>query len=456
MTIKYKPNEDYGFYHLPYIVNLINEKAIFGLANLQAQFAWNSSWLNFSSMMYFPLFNFKGTQLTNSALFFFIILFFFKELRETENKFSLSNFFIIFFSFYGIIKFSRVSEHGFDFPANFFFLLAFYYFIKIFETNKNIKIIKYFSLLMIFSLISISIKFSTFLSPILVLIAFIKIIKNKIKLKKFLKPFLICCIFSIFWLSQQFIYSSCLVPFYEFTCLKTSSWFQNGLPQALYDVTGAVNKSYNQYNGDLTKEEYIKNFNWVKTWLARNQIELLEHFAAFIIPIIVLIFLNIKNLNIKLDFKTIFNFKILFLIGIFGFLGFLVWFTRSPVIRFGIPYLYILLFFVVIFFTDKILNLRKIKYLEIIFILCLTFNFVKNTKRIMFDIEQDGYFPKILKINFSQIEINDFNINYPDPIEVSSQSNLCWSIPFICHIGKGKSLKIEKKHNYLIIKANNE
>ena len=77
MTIKYKPNEDYGFYHLPYIVNLINEKAIFGLANLQAQFALNFSLFNFSLMMYFSLFNFKGTQFTNSALFFFIILFFF-------------------------------------------------------------------------------------------------------------------------------------------------------------------------------------------------------------------------------------------------------------------------------------------------------------------------------------------------------------------------------------------
>ena len=48
MTIKYKPNEDYGFYHLPYIINLISEKVIFGLSNLQPQYSWNSTWLNFS------------------------------------------------------------------------------------------------------------------------------------------------------------------------------------------------------------------------------------------------------------------------------------------------------------------------------------------------------------------------------------------------------------------------
>ena len=34
-----------------------------------------------------------------------------------------------------VIKFSRISEHGFDFPANFFLILTLYYFIKIFETN---------------------------------------------------------------------------------------------------------------------------------------------------------------------------------------------------------------------------------------------------------------------------------------------------------------------------------
>ena len=29
MTMKYKPHEDYGYYHLPYIINLVSEKIIF-------------------------------------------------------------------------------------------------------------------------------------------------------------------------------------------------------------------------------------------------------------------------------------------------------------------------------------------------------------------------------------------------------------------------------------------
>ena len=63
MTIKYRPNEDYGFYHLPYIINVISEKVIFGLSNIQPQYAWNSSWLNFSAVLNLPYIGIKGTQL---------------------------------------------------------------------------------------------------------------------------------------------------------------------------------------------------------------------------------------------------------------------------------------------------------------------------------------------------------------------------------------------------------
>ena len=73
MTIGYKPNEDYGYYHLPYIINMISDKIIFGLSNIQVNFAWNSSWLNFSSVLNLPLLDIKNTQLSNSTLYFFVL-----------------------------------------------------------------------------------------------------------------------------------------------------------------------------------------------------------------------------------------------------------------------------------------------------------------------------------------------------------------------------------------------
>ena len=120
----------------------------------------------------------KGTQLSNSILFFFILLFFLKENFSSKNKNQLSYYFILFLSFYLIIKFSRISEHGFDLPANFFLILSFYYFIKIFESEEIKYLEKNFNLLIIFSTLSITIKLSTFVSPILVIIGIFEIIKR--------------------------------------------------------------------------------------------------------------------------------------------------------------------------------------------------------------------------------------------------------------------------------------
>ena len=52
--ISQKYHEDFGYYHLPYIINLINEKIIFGLGNVNRGFVHNSIWLNI-----LPFFNFK-------------------------------------------------------------------------------------------------------------------------------------------------------------------------------------------------------------------------------------------------------------------------------------------------------------------------------------------------------------------------------------------------------------
>ena len=47
--ITQKYHEDFGYYHLPHIVNTVNEKIIFGLANANRAFVHNSIWLNIMS-----------------------------------------------------------------------------------------------------------------------------------------------------------------------------------------------------------------------------------------------------------------------------------------------------------------------------------------------------------------------------------------------------------------------
>lgn len=462
MTIKFRTHEDYGFYHLPYIINVISEKIIFGLANLQVQYAWNSTWLNFSSSLNFPIMELKGVLLSNSILYFFLLIFIFDKILnfKKENYSKLSFYFIVFFIFYCLIKFSRLSEHGFDFPANLFLILSFYYFIKLFE-NRNINSYqKNFIFIFFLSILGISIKLSTFISPILILSSFIFLYREKFKFLKIMNVLILglCCCF--IWLIQQFIYTSCLIPFFEFSCIASIEWYNPGLANALNDVTGAVNKSFNDYSGYLDKNEYIKNFNWVVTWFDRNKIEFAEHFAAIFIPIFIIISINLYKLNFKnekvinsIKYPKIFYYTII----IFLFFGLSVWFLKSPVIRFGVPYFYIAIFFISVYFLFyKFKRNLHIGFLSIL-IICVAYNLSKNFNRINKVKDSEKYFPQILNINYSSLTINNYEINYPDHHEVSTQSNLCWSIPFICHIGKGKNIHLKKRMNYYFITySNNE
>ena len=456
MTMKYKPHEDYGYYHLPYIINLVSEKIIFGLSNLQPQFGWNSTWLNFSTLLYLPLLKIKGTQLSNSILLFFVFYMFLKELFSFNNKNKLSFLFIILLSSYVIIKFSRISAHGFDFPANIYSLLSLYYFIKIFEEKNTSNINKYFILILCFSLFAITIKLSAFATPILIIFIFLLINKKKDLIIFIKSPLIFCFMFFLLWILQQFIFTGCFIPHFEFTCIQTVEWYTNDISNMISGLTGAVNKSFNTYEGDLTSIEYVQNFNWINTWFERHKIELIEHFLAAIIPFIILIIFNIKSSsNDENDIlKSLINMKLFFIfISLFTIFGLVVWFIKSPVIRFGIPYLFSLIFLISILIT-QILKINFKKGLYFVIILSVVFNISKNIDRIIKN-NSKNYWPHILNIDYSTKLQNGFEINYPNSKTNSHKAKLCWSVPYICSVSKGENLQFDKKFSYMFVKTKN-
>ena len=364
-------------------------------------------------------------------------------------------------SFYLIIKFCRISEHGFDFPANIFLLIAFYFFLKLNESNEEFLLKKNFIYVLLFSTFSITIKLTTFIAPLLVFSSFLIIAKKKINLKFLLYPFIFCFVLFVFWILQQFIYSGCFVPFFDFTCIKNVEWYYPNISETVGSATGPINKSIRDYTGILTPEEYVKNFNWVSTWFNINKIQLLEHLAAYLIPIIFIAVIYYKSFfqkkNNKLENKN--NNKIFIITNsIFVLLGLFVWFTKSPLIRFGIPYLFTFVFFVTMgllnFLSKK--NFNFFKGVKFVLILALIFNLSKNINRIINKKNDYSYWPKMMYFKYSSTYYGDFVINYPDSENTFHQSKYCWSIPFICHMGGGKNLKFEKKFNYIFIERINE
>ena len=134
MFISQKYHEDFGYYHLPYALSFIEEKIIFGFANIEQSYVYNSIWLNTSSLFFLNNKNFNFLTLPGYILFLSFILFSINQIIS-KKKISLSDFYLVTLIFYLILKFTRISEFGVDLPAIIFSILGIYYFFNFFETN---------------------------------------------------------------------------------------------------------------------------------------------------------------------------------------------------------------------------------------------------------------------------------------------------------------------------------
>jgi len=442
--ISQKYHEDFGYYHLPYVITMIEEKIIFGLANANSAFAHNSIWLNILPIFYINE-NYDYVLIATFLIYSVFIIYSFSLINKEKKK-TISNFFLIVCLFYIVLKFTRISEYGNDIPALIFTTLAILNFFKFQEERNLKKKNSYFFYNFSFTAFAILIKFSVI--PVLILSAYL-FLKNYRNLSpEILKiRYIFIYILGITFFLQQFFYTSCFIYPSTLTCINTS-WFDPTIVNSI-DRLELINKSYAETKGLVTKEEFLKNFNWVSYWFNRNYPEILEHLLTMIFPIILFLFISNKtNSPKKLDLKKI-NFFIFFVL-----IGFLFWFTFSPVYRFGIIYFISVIFLISLYFyQNRVFSKKKFTILILIFLL---FNFSKNIIRI-YDEDKIFYGIKKIKNEFLEYKNNSnekFSVFYPD-IQKNSingngwQGKLCWDIKFLCSYGE---IDINSSNNYLIIK----
>ena len=441
MYISQKYHEDFGYYHLPYALALIEEKIIFGFANIDTPFVYNSLWLNLKPLFFLDNKNLNFLTLPSFLLFISFILF---SINEVLNKKYIQNsdYFLVVVIFYFILKFTRISEFGVDFPAIIFSILAIYYFIKFSETKEISKKISFFYFNFIFSVFSILIKLST--APILFLTIYMYFFNFKnLKFIIFKIKFLVIYILIFVFFTQQFIYTGCFLFPTNYSCLNVS-WF-NIEHLSLSKQLELTNKSYSVARDVYSPEEYLNNFNWFSFWIKRNSLEIFEHLMTMILPI--LIFISF----LKKEKKKIFFFQKKLLLFVFLILSLIFWLNFSPVFRFAI-YIFITLIYLV-FSNILITRIFSRKFFIIFISIFLTFSFIKNIVRIS---ETEKIFIGIQKIDnqfiLNKLVINDFlDIYYPDVKNNKKngwQGRLCWDTPFICSYNK---LTIKKNNGYLII-----
>ena len=443
MFISQKYHEDFGYYHLPYSLAFLADKIVFGFANIDRPYVYNSIWLNINSIFFLKNNNFNFQTLPSFLLFLNFILFSVNKVIE-KKQIKLSDYYLTIVVFYFLLKFTRISEFGVDFPSTIFSILSIFYFIKFYETNKDFEKKNYFYLNLSFALFSILIKLSAL--PILILTLFLYFsnfqnLKIHIFKYKFLMVYFLCLIFFI----QQFIFTGCILFPTSYTCLDVS-WFSIDHLHVSKQLE-LTNKSYSEAMNIYSREEFLNNFTWFSFWFKRNFIEIIEHTLTIFLPILIftLFFEKGKNRDNHLLFK---NKKILYL---FIIISFIFWLSFSPVVRFAI-FIFVTFIFLIIsnIFFSKIFS--KKKFIVFIFIF-LTFNFSKNILRIN---QAEELFLGIKKIDNKfvlkkQISNTFVNIYQPDINNNKKngwQGRLCWETPFICSYN---NLDVYKKYGYLII-----
>ncbi len=427
---EHKPNEDFGFYHLPYIVNFTSEKVIFGLNSLHISQGYNSMWLNLNSLFYFFKNEFKHLYLLNSIFFISIIFIFITEIinnfdkKNTENK--LLFLFSFVFLFFFIVKFSRINSYGIDVPGNFFLIISILYFLKL--TNSSENSLLFFQLFVISLSLAITIRIMNL--PFLILLfysLFIIKVNKKILLSRFT---ILIFFFGIFYLIQQFIYTGCILVPSKISCFIKPTWFDPDYLNIIKSIL-FVNHSYGVYEGPLDIKEYHENFNWVPNWFNRNSIELVEFITAFLLPILLLKIFSKKNNFIINEKNKIYEYSLIILSLL---ICASLWFYNSPVIRMGNHFIMLLIFFLLIVFNffkvfpDPINNKKTYVF---IFTFSLIFFVNKNISRINNIEFEKNIWPNFKKINFKSEIKNNLNLNQVIP-GLGPQTSVCWDVPFIC------------------------
>jgi hypothetical protein len=442
MFLSQKYHEDFGYYHLPYALGFLEEKIVFGYANIDKSYVYNSIWLNLYSIFFLYDKNFDFLTVPSYLLFLAFILFSVNQIITNKKK-SISDYYLITILFYFILKFTRISEFGVDLPSIIFSILGIYYFMKFSEINSIKEKKEYFFLTIIFSIFAILIKLSTLPIIILPLYIFFKNYKYlKFSILNF-KYFFVILLFTTYFI-QQFIYTGCFIFPTNLTCFEVS-WFNSEYLKLSKELE-LVNKSYFQEaKKTYSPEQYLNNFNWLYFWIKRNFIEILEHFLTIIIPSLLFLFFLKKENKINNMFKE----KVALYILLFASLIF--WLNFSPVYRFAI-HLFATLTFIII--SGIFLYKKFSKKVFIIFVaIFVSFSFSKNIIRLN---SVESIYLGIQKINnkyvLNKSITNEFaKVFYPDVknnFKNGWQGRLCWNTPFICSYNK---LEVSKKNGYLII-----
>jgi len=440
-----KSHDDFTLYHFQYFNELVNLPIKIGIGNLDIRYSYSSMFVFIQTLFFFPYFEFNFFHVPSFLIFSSLVGYLFTTF-ESKNK-VIINFLKALLSVFLLIKFSRLSEFGYDFIGQFLLILIFFLIID--KKKEDIFIIFYLS---IFAFV---IKANNLIFLFILFGLLNK--KNILFFFHSLKKNYFALVISIFLLVgvvlNNLLNSGCLLYFVYKSCFTDSfiSWALNpsDLGTFFNDVELWAKGYHKRIIGlELTPENYSSNFNWVKNWIL---IHFFYKISEFLIILFLLffffIFFFVKMKNIFFTYN-----KNYFLLFFLSFVSLFFWFNNIPQFRFGFAYILIFCMTFFIFLFKLNINLNQKQFLVLFFMALFIFN-ILNVQRIITQLKLDSdykfeAFPwiNILPISVSTEVFTKQGYKYYKPAKLG---NSCFASKTPC---SENNIEIKNYKNFWIFK----
>lgn len=426
-----KNHEDFPYYHLPYIIQIVENKLQFGIGFFNIAYRTPSSLFYLQSTFFLPftnifLFHSAGLIILIFANLFLLDNFYFNKKKNNFIKI-LSSICFVFIN----IQFARLGGYGTDRGGQ---IIAFVIFILAFDylNSKEKYQQEMIKVLLILIAYVITIKSYFILYLLIPLLLFFEK-KNFKKIFNDLKIIISLTIFFLLFLFINFSNSGCLLYPLKHSCFDNFSWsvtkeiaehFSNWYE--LWSKAGAT-PLYRVEN----PSEYIKFLNWVPNWINNYFLDKGIKTTLIIFLIIFYYFIFFRSKVIKKKYIKFYGLYFLLIFFLF------VWFNKHPDLRYGGYVLYSLFFFVPFSFYCSRFTIQK-KYSNKFFLLTaiiiiIIFNIINLTRIVKsFHSERELY-------SFKNFPF--FNVRYPayQIILLNDHSkaylvteDMCWATPSPC------------------------
>ncbi len=446
LNLMAKTHDDFGWYHLPYTLNLSQIKLQYGLGHFNHGFRTPSSLFYLNSLFYLPVVKFYTFNFSQLYIFLFSLVFFYKRIFENIKVNTLINFYSLLSIIFVLVVFYRLAEHGTDRSGQILIFIVVIFLLEIFKEKKiNLKNIKLILILLAYTvtLKSYFVIFGILLIPIIFRLNNNFVIYNKIIFSNVL---LFSLLLLLLHFNVQLANSGCLFYPINFSCYNNFIWSINekeiinmGQWYELWAKAGA-NPNFRVEN----PTEYVSSLNWIKNWFSNYFFNKVSDFLLGILAILITCYLFLFKHKKKKQNKI----KIQIIIISF-FTIFLIWFFKFPQLRYGGYIIIANLIFLpfCILLSNSVASEKLNQSLKILLIISLVVFAGRNINRINKEVKIYNYKP--FKDVYFKVEKHKFKIKMlQNDIKLNITEGSCWSTQQPCTHRSG--IKAIKKNNYII------